>query len=655
MSTVVLFAILGLGSGAAYAILACGVVLVHRGSGTLSFAQGAVCMFAAFFFARLVEQGVPKPVALVVTLLAAGAFGAVWHAAVMRPLRSAPILAKVIVTLGLLTALEGAASLWFGDQIRNAPKVLPTGDVGVFGIQFGQDRLWLLGITIVIAIALAAWYSATLIGVSTRAAAENPRGAALLGFSPDLIAATNWAIGCALAGLAGILIAPIVGLSIGGLTLLILPALAAALLGGFRSFGLTALAGILIGSAQSEIGRYWKQTGVTDALPFAVVIAAVVLTGRLIPERGTISTVRLPLAPRDGIRPRSAVALVVVAVAGLALLNGTYQSGLTTSLVTISVALSVVIVTGFVGQTSLMPMTFAGIGGLLTSKFAEDLNVPFPFPLVLAAVCMVPIGMVLGLPALRVRGLNLAVVTIGAAVAVNAVLFLNRSWTGGQTGSLAPSPSIFGFSLDPSLHRFRFGLFCVLLTALLVWGTGNLRRGPSGLRMLAVRSNERAATASGISVSSAKLQAFAVSAAVAGVSGSLLSYQIGAVSFDRFDVFGSIGLIVLVYIGGVSVVSGAIFAGLAAEGGVFYLLVQDAIGSVARYYGLASGLLLLLTIVANPDGAVIAARRQWAWWSARGSRPHAVPASVPTPAHRPAETQPVRRPEETTAPSSTPL
>jgi branched-chain amino acid transport system permease protein len=613
VSTVLLFAILGLGSGAAYAILACGVVLVQRGSGTLNFAQGAICMFSAFIFAQLVQHGVPKAVALILTLLAAAAFGATWHMAVMRPLRTAPILAKVIVTLGLLTALEGAASLWYGDQIRNAPTVLPTSDVKVFGVLFGQDRLWLLGITIVLAGMLAAWYKFTLFGISTRAAAESPRGASLLGFSPDLIAATNWATGCALAGLAGILIAPIVGLSIGGLTLLILPALAAALLGGFRSFGLTALAGILIGSAQSEIGRYWKQTGVTDALPFVVVIAAVVLTGRLIPERGTISTVRLPLAPRSGIRLHSWILMIAIAVCGLAFLNGTYQSGLTTSLVTISAALSVVIVTGFVGQTSLMPMTFAGIGGLLTSKFAENMHVPFPFPIILAAVCMIPIGVVLGLPALRVRGLNLAVVTIGAAVAVNAVLFLNQDWTGGQTGSLVPSPSIFGFSLDPSLHRFRFGVFCILLTAFLVWAAGNLRRSPSGLRMLAVRSNERAAAVSGVNVSTTKLQAFALSAAVAGVSGSLLSYQIGAVSFDRFDVFGSIGLIVLVYIGGVSIVSGAIFAGLAAEGGALYLLVQNAISSLSKYYGLVSGLLLLLTIVANPDGAVIAVRRQWEW------------------------------------------
>lgn len=615
MSTFFLFAILGLGSGAAYAILASGVVLIQRGSGTLNFAQGAICMFTAFVFADMVQNHVPKPVALTIALFGAAAFGTLWQLAVMRPLRNAPVLAKVIVTLGLLTALEGISSLRYGSTIRNAPTVLPTGTIKIFGIFFGQDRLWLLGITVVIAAALAALYKLTLFGISTRAGAESPRAAALLGFSPDLIAAANWAIGCALAGLAGILIAPIVGLSIGGLTLLILPALAASLLGRFRSFGATAAAGILIGVAQSEIGRYWKQTGVTDALPFVVVILAVVITGRLIPERGTISLVRLPLAPRKGISLPSWVVMIAVTICGLAFLNGTYVSGLITSLVTISAALSVVIVTGFVGQTSIMPMTFAGIGGLLTSKFAENMHVPFPFPIILAAICMVPIGVILGLPALRVRGLNLAVVTIGAAVAVNAVLFLNDAWTGGTTGSLVPSPSAFGVSLDPSLHRVRFGIFCVVVTTLLVLAVSNLRRSPSGLRMLAVRSNERAAAVSGVNVSTTKLQAFALSAAVAGVSGSLLSYQIGAVSFDRFDVFGSIALITLVYIGGVSVVSGAIFAGLAAEGGVLYLLVQNEITSVSRYYGLVSGLLLLVTIVANPDGAVIAFRRQVAWFT----------------------------------------
>jgi branched-chain amino acid transport system permease protein len=613
MSTVILFAIFGLGSGAAYALTALGLVLIHRGSGTVNFAQGGIAMVGAYSYTHLVQNGVSEALALVIVLGCAAIFGVIWYVAVMRPLRNAPVLAKVVATLGLLAALEGVAQIWWGGALGYAASVFTTSYVKVFGIEFGQDRLWLLGTAVVISIALYVLYKFTLFGVSTRAAAENPRAASLLGFSPDLIAGINWAVGCVLAALAGVLIAPIIGLDIGTLTLLIVPGLAAALVGGFRSFWITTLAGVLIGCIGSELTRYWTQTGVVDALPFVLVIFAVVVTGRSIPERGRNATARLPLAPKLQVGIPTGLLLVGLAVVGSAFLDNVYKSAIATSLIAISAALSVVIITGFVGQISLMPMTFVGLGSYFTWIFAENLHVPFPLPILISAILLVPIGVLLGLPALRVRGLNLAVVTVGAAVTIYYVLFNNSVWTGGGLGSLVPSPSIFGLSLDPVLHPFSFGVFCIIVTAILVFAIQNLRRSPLGLRMLAVRSNERAAAMSGVNVAATKLQAFALSAVVASVSGSLLAYQIGAVPYSNFDVFSSISLIILVYIGGVSLVSGALFAGVGSAGGVFYLLVQQHVSFIATYYGFISGALLVLTVIANPDGVVIANRRQWLW------------------------------------------
>jgi branched-chain amino acid transport system permease protein len=609
VTTVLLFAVLGLGSGAAYALLALGVVVVQRGSGTVNFAQGAIAMIGAFGFNELVGNGLPTYLALAVVLCGVALFGAAWHLLVMRQLRRAPVIAKIIATLALLAALQGLALLRYGTGIRTGVSILPSGSIRVFGVAFGQDRLYLLGIAIVATVALWALYRYTLFGIATRAATESERGATLLGFSPDVIACVNWATGCVLGALAGILVAPIIGLDISVLTLLILPALSASLLGRFHSFLLTAAAGIAIGIAQSEITQYWAQQGVSDALPFVVVIVAMVITGQLIPERGSLGGDRAPLALSNGIRWYTWLALGAGSLITLFAVDDVYKSALVTSVIAVVAGLSVVVVTGFVGQTSLMPMTFAGIGGLLTSKFAQELGLPFPVPLLLAAVCAVPIGVVLGLPALRVRGLNLAVVTIGAAVAVSSVLFANASYTGGLVGSLVPAPALFGWSLSPSAEPDRFGLMCLIVAGALLWAVDNLRRSPLGLRMLAVRSNERAAAMSSIGVPATKLQAFALSAAIAAVAGSLLSYQIGAVSFDRFDVFGSIALITLVYIGGVSVATGAVFAGLIVNGGIGFLLLQDAIPPLSEYYTLISGLLLLVTVVANPDGIVVANRR----------------------------------------------
>jgi ABC-type branched-subunit amino acid transport system permease subunit len=134
---------------------------------------------------------------------------------------------------------------------------------------------------------------------------------------------------------------------------------------------------------------------------------------------------------------------------------------------------------------------------------------------------------------------------------------------------------------------------------------------------------------SAVDVPATKLQAFALSAVIAAITGSLLSYQIGAVSFDRFDVFGSITLITLAYIGGVSVATGAVFAGLAVNGGVIFIALQQAIPSLTTYYTLVAGLLLLLTVLLNPDGVVVANRRQFAFVRAKLRRHVLVPpASV---------------------------
>jgi branched-chain amino acid transport system permease protein len=489
MNTVILYIILGLASGAAYAILALGIVLIHRGSGTINFAQGAIGMFSALFFNELIEHGNSKGVSVVVVVGLAAVLGAAWHFVVMRPLRGAPVLARVVATLGLLSLLEGGAIVHYGTKIRTSPSLLPKKLIHFNGIAFGVDRLWLFGITVVIAVILWAWYRYTIFGISTRAASENERAASLLGYSPDLIAGANWAIGCALAAISGILIAPIVGLDITALTLVVLPGLAAALFGRFSLFGVTALAGIVIGSGQSLLSNYWTQIGVSDALPFVLVIIAMILAGRSIPARGTLSTKRQPLAPRRTIGWRSGGLLIAFALLGAFMLDNLYKSALATSLIAIGAALSVVVVTGFVGQTSLMPMTFAGLGGMLTSKFAQHFGLPFPLPIIVAALLMVPIGAVLGLPALRVRGLNLAVITLGAAVAVTDVLFNNTEWTGNLNGDTVPSPKIFGFSLDATLHPTRFAILCLVIAALLIWAVGNVRRSPSGLRMLAVRSN----------------------------------------------------------------------------------------------------------------------------------------------------------------------
>lgn len=609
MRDLVLFAILGVGAGAAYALLALGIVLIQKGTGAVSFAHGAVAGVAAIYFAVSTDKGTAVPVAIATALIAAGVGGVVFYLLVMRPLRDAPLLARIVSTLGLMVVLGGLATKVWGSPSVVAPAIFPSTSIEIFGVAFGIDRLYLLGTVVVLAGVLWAVYRFTVFGIATRAAAESERGAMLLGYSPDLIGAVNWGLGSMLAALAGVLIAPITTLDIATLTLLVVPALAAALVGRFSSFGVTAAVAIAIGMGQSLLTRYWQQAGVNDALPFVIVIVAMVIAGQLIPSRGSAETRRLPLAPSSLGSPVGWIALAGLTVVGLLTLSGSYQAAISTSMIFTILALSVVVVTGFVGQISLAQMAFAGVGGFAVSKFAVDLGIPFPLPILLGVLVAVPIGVLLGLPALRIRGINLAIVTLGAAVAISGVVFQNASWTGGARGSQVPVPEIFGFSLDAVAHPIRFGLFAMLVTALMIWLVMNLRRSASGRRMLAVRSNERAAALAGIDVAQTKLQSFALSAAIAALGGGMLAYQLGAVSFDRFAPMASIMLVAIVYIGGIATVKGAVFAGVITNGGVLYVLLSG-VGGIDSWWIVISGVALLATAVLQPDGATVALEQQ---------------------------------------------
>jgi branched-chain amino acid transport system permease protein len=600
----ILWLLLSLGAGAAYALLANGVVAIYKGSGVLNFAQGAVAMFATYCYLDLVQSGMSKYLAILIAVAGAAAGGAIVATVIFRPLREAPALAKVVATLGILVALQGIAQIIWGANATVVPSLFPENGVRISGSFIGVDRFWMAGTALVIASLLWMGFRFTRLGLATQATSQNEKGASLLGFSPTVISAANWALGCGLAAIAGALIAPITTLDTGSMPLLVLPALAAALVGRFSSFWITTAAAFGIGWAQVWVFHAWTLPGVQTAAPFVVVIVVMVVAGRALPSRGAISEGRPPWAPAGGNRWIPIGVCSAAAVLLILFLNSTYQSAFVTSLTTAVLCLSLVVLTGYVGQISLMQMTFAGIGGFITAKFATNYHVPFPLSIVLGAIIIAPIGAALGLPALRVRGLSLAVVTLGAAVAVDSVFFQNQGWTNGTDGVKVPVPKIGGFSLDPFAHPARYAIFVLISLVLTVLMVGNLRRSGAGRRMLAVRSNERAAAVAGVNVPAVKLQAFALSSAIAGLAGGLLAYSnpFFVLGNGQFAAMPSITLLTIAYIGGIAAISGAVMGGVIATGGVLYVLILTEIGDLGNWYILFSGVGLVWTVLAHPDG-----------------------------------------------------
>lgn len=595
------FAILGLATGGLYVLFGLGLVIIHRGSGVVNFAHGAIGMVGTFAVWRLDGySGMPFPLTLVIGAGVSGVLGLLVHFLAMRPLRSSALVTKVIATLAVLTVLqEGVARLYFGPPIVVASG-LPTDTVRIAGASVGVDRIIILGLALVLTIALGTFYRYTQFGRATAAASENRRALAALGRSPDRLAAGNWFLGSALAGLAGTLLAPITGLTVTGFTLLVVPALAAAVAGRLNSFPLTMVGGLAIGVIQSEVGRYVDAPGWTEAVPFIVMIVVLVLRGHDRISRTTVAQ-RLPNLGSGRIRWTFVFGWLVAAVVLVQLVPADWNDAVTTTVATGLIVLSLVMVTGYSGQLSLAQFAFAGWGAWVAGAAARSYDVPFPLAVLIGTLATLPLGLLVGAVCLRTRGVNLAIATLGMAVALDTLVFNSPTLTSNGT-FIVPTPSIGGLDIEAIAFPQRYAIVVILAFTLCAIATANVRRGRSGRRLVAVRSNERAAASLGIEVGLAKLAAFGMSSLLAGLGGCLLAFRNPNIVFDQYGPLQSIKMAGFAVVGGVGWIAGALYGGLLELGSLGSRLL-DLFGSdVGTYLPLAGGGLMLLMLVAAPDG-----------------------------------------------------
>jgi ABC-type branched-subunit amino acid transport system permease subunit len=632
MSSYLLFLILGLGSGATYAILGQGLVLKYRSAGVVDFAHGAVAMFIAYVFINLRSFGelelplvlLPHQISLnggnglntgltiVVSLVYAAVLGLILYLIVYRPLQSASPLTRVCASVGVMLTLQAIAVLNYSTEPVATNPIFPSSGLSVAGITFPEDRLFFTGVVAVVSVALALVYRFSRFGLATRAGAENDKGAALTGISATRLAGQNWVIATVLAGGAGILIAPIASLDPTSYTLFVVPALAAALVGRIQSFWITALAGLLIGCAQSEIDKLvsvWSwlpQQGLPDSLPFVVIIVVMAVRARSVLARGGDSAERNPSVGLPRAPLRTAAVCFVIGLILLFTLNSVLRFAFISSLTVTCIALSVVLLTGYVGQVSLAQMSLAGIGGFLLGHISTGWGIGFPWSLLLAGLCAVPVGLIIGLPALRLRGVNLAIVTLGFASALDAVLFTSESFTGGTGGLPIPPPRLPGVNLAISAGsaypRVIFGVLVLVIVILLGLLVARLRLSPAGRMLLAIRSNERAAGSIGINVAQGKLMAFGLAAFIAGIGGALTGYMQGELTADSFAAFTSIGLLAIVFVAGVGRIAGAVVAGVMFSAAGLFVTFLNLHLNIGSYQAIVAGLALVLTAVQNPDG-----------------------------------------------------
>jgi len=626
VNEILLFLLLGLGTGATIAAIAVGIVVTYRGSGFINLAAGAIAMLAGFSFwaLRTGELGftLSTPLAVVFSYAFVLVASVAIELAVFRPLRTAAPLAKLVASLGVLLTLQAVMLLAFGTSQHPQPTIIPVRVIRMLGSAVPLSAFVLSGIVVAMTVLLWALYRWTRFGLATRAASENDVAARLAGLSPDELSLVNTLLGSTVLATLGILAGSVAALDTTTLPFLVVPALAAALFARLTSFTIACACGLAIGMAESLIEyastKSWFPTsqsvawpGVKEFLVFVLIVAAMFLRGASLPTRGELVEQRLPDVPRPKHAVTLAIPSTVLCAIALAVLPFDFRQALTNSLIGIVMALSLVVITGFVGQISVVQLALAGVAGFTVSHLAVDHGIGFPLAPLLGIVAAVFLGLVTAVSALRVRGVALAVVTLAAAVAVYNFGFVNPTWGGGATGSPVPDPDIFGINLGPSAS-FRgldgnlpspvFGWVALAATVVLSLLVILLRRGTLGRRMLAVRSNERAAAAAAIDVRNVKLIAFGISALIAGVAGTLYAYNFGSVSADRFNAVTALALIAFAYAGGITLVSGAIFAGLISTEALVPHALDKWLGINGNWFLLFGGVILIFTLIQHPEG-----------------------------------------------------
>ena len=607
MSELLAFTIVGIVTGSIYAVAASGLVVTYTTSGVFNIAHGAVGMLMAFVYWQVrFDWGWSTPLSLAfVLLVAAPLLGVVVERTLARNLAKASLVSSLVVTIGLLLVLMAVAlNVWPPEGRRVDGFFSPGGfDLGPVFVTWHQTTTVLVAIAVAVGLRLLMFR--TRAGVTMRAVVDHRGLATLTGARPGLSTALSWALGSSLAALAGILLAPVLQLNVQALTLLVVNAYAAAMVGRLRSVPLTFVGAMVLGLIESYAVGYLPSDGIFTNLRVAMPTLMLFVALLLIPEGrvrpGAAIVAKMP--PLAGLSRSVYGAAGLVAAAGLFALvaDEATLSRVAPGLALGLVALSLVPLTGWAGQVSLCQMTFAGLGAFAMVQFAPGGSV---VGLLAAVAIAVPVGALVALPALRLRGLYLALATLAFAVLMDNMFFVRQD-VFGELGAVGVERLRVG-GVSFAGERAYFVLLATVF-GLIAVGLLALRRGSFGRRLSALRDSPTACTMMGLDTTVTKLQVFALSSAIAAVGGALLAGLRQTATAADYTMFSSLPVVLLAVLGGITAVSGALVGGLVLA--VFPVLA-DEITWLESLAFLGPGI-IGITLARRPDGLVLQLSDLW--------------------------------------------
>jgi branched-chain amino acid transport system permease protein len=605
--------IAGVVTGSIYAVSASGLVVTYNTTGIFNFAHGAIGMVLAYLFWQLWQGwglNVLLSLALVV-LVAAPLFGAIIERVIMRPVYGATSNISIVVSLGLLLLLFGGATVvWNPTNTYVVPQFFGSDEITLGSVSVSYEQLITVALAIGVAIFFRLFFKRTRTGIAMRGVVDDPQLARLSGAPSGRISAYSWMIGVMLAAVAGILLSSQT-MNVTVLTELVIYGYAAAVVGRLRSLPMTFLGAMILGISYSLAIGYVPQaylTETTEALPMIMLFVVLLV----IPEA------RLAIGRVARMRPPAAATLRQTLVGGLALVAaaliltyvfagslGTLGEVFALSLL----ALSLVPLSGWGGQVSLCQFTFAGIGAFTMSWVGNGSSL---LGLIAAAGLCGAFGAVLSLPALRLRGIYLALATLAFAVFMDNVFFNAPSIVGADAVVAVGRLDAFGYQFRSTrayvvLLAAVFALACV--------GIGAVRRRSFGRRLVALQDSPVASATLGAGIASTKLAVFAGSAALAGVAGALLTGISGSTSAMQFQFLESIVLFVAVTLAGSRMLSSALLAGIGlAVIPALALHLPSGIAPAFQYLVFGVG---IISVARNPNAIGVAYSKVGTWWRGR--------------------------------------
>lgn len=581
------YIVVGLVFGSIYALAASGLVVTYVSTGVLNFAFGSFAYFVArtYYYLHIEEGwGILASAAMCLLVLAPG-MGLFFYLTIFRHLRLSSQLIKVVVTIGLSVVMPALATMIYGTgQIFLAPGLAPQ-PVKIYhvlgtAVTLDQVIAYLCVVAIVVIGALVLRF--TEAGLSVRAMVDSEAMTSLSGSNPSRIAAGVWVVATFLAGLSGILAAPMIGLEPGKFTLIVAAAFAAVIAARLRSLPVALVVALAMGVAGS-LAQYFLPSdsqvtaNIVPAIPFVFVVVSLVVNlaraGRVSEEEGVGGALDRAITPHGGIRlaasadvenlyPRLNFWFPVVVfgfIAILPLVFGSYwQSQLATGVALAVVFTSYTLVTGEGGMLWLCQITFAGVGALTTAQLATQHGWPILVALIGGGMVAAVLGVIIGVLTIRLGNLYIALVTLTFGLLMERLIFPLKTFAQSGAGLVLQRP---GFATtDRAFTYFALAVFAVIALLLV-----NLRRSTTGLALNAVRWSEDASRTMGLSVIQMKMLVSGLAAFVAGIGGGLYAAaHRQAIPVEYATLAGLVWLAVLVTFGVRSniaaILAGCVFA-----------------------------------------------------------------------------------------------